>query len=320
MSKDQVAFVANTMPFSQIVKLYELLGISLVVCASTSLQNSYIKGFERLGLDIDVRVISGNRLSKILSLLAYLYKSNKAVIFHECCWPDLDLLIILFRVKTIYLPSVTLASRKKVSVRDIPLKQRISATLTSRWFDFYETRDDGGKAYFVPALKQCYRKVDSPPSNSNIERYCDAERKVAIGQRLRVLILSGTDVAPNNVLKELYSNISTRLLSSGVEVHIKDHPNPIARLNWKLDGVQLVDSELPLECLKLSDYSAFVSVASTGLAACAENGKIISVIRLLPAEFNEQLEKRLSHLSALNVKPLLPLSVDELVNQVTMIR
>ncbi len=318
MSINQVAFVASTLPFSQLVKCHELLGITQVVCASGALHNSFVKGFKNIGLSIDVQSISGNRLSRNLQLLGYLLKTKKAVIFHECCWPDLDLLIIFFRVKTIYLPNVTLASRKKVLVRDIPLKQRVFATLTSRWFDFYETKDDGGEAYYSSALKQRYRKIHILPSNSTLEMFGDTKRKEKEVQKLRVLMLSGTDVVPNNVLKELYGQITFRLLSLGIEVHIKDHPNPRARLDWKLDGAQLVDSDLPLESMNLSDYSAYISVASTGLAACAENGKIISVIRLLPKEFNEQLQKRISHLSAINVKPLLPLSVDELVNQVTM--
>lgn len=317
--QDQVAFVASTMPFQIIVKYHKLLGITRVVCTTGALKNSYEKGFSKLGLFFNIEVVSKNRWSRIFQLISHLLKVKKAIIFHECCWLELDLLIVFFNIKILYFPQVTLASRRKISVLEMPIKTRALAIFKSKWFDFYESRDDGMNAYIVPVLKHIYRPEVSILPNFEVAESWSVDKERKPNKKWRALILSGTDAVPNNILRDLYSLVASRLISSGVEVHVKDHPNPGARLNWTWDGVQWIDCDLPLECLNLSEYSACIGVASTGLVYGSANGvAAISVIHLLPAEYNEELENRLRHLNFLNIYPLLPLSVDELVSQVAL--
>jgi hypothetical protein len=315
-----VAFVASTMPFELVIKYHKSLDIGLVVCASESLRQSYQKGFNKLGVALEIKVVAGNAISRIFQLLKKILVYKKTVIFHECCWWELDLLILITKTETLYFPQVTLANRRKVDLREIPLKSRVTAVLKSPWFDYYETElDGGGGRYTVPALKNRYRlEANVLPVLQEVEpRELNEER---INRTKRVLILSGRDLVPDSVLIDLYGVLISRLLSSGVEVHTKDHPNPAGRLNQQWIGARTIDCDLPLECLNLGEYCAVIGVVSTGLkSAIAGRALPISIAHLLPAEYADELDRRMLHLKALNVFPWLPKTVDELLNRISSI-
>lgn len=312
MVKGAVAFVASTLPFQQIARYHRELGVTEVVCAGPSLANSYRKGFEHLGLSLAVSGLAGRTRSTSVQLLWRLLRAPEIVIFHECCWFQIDFLILLSRRKVRYFPTVTLSGRKKVTVRDLPLNGRLRGYLVSRWFDIYETPLDGvDGVYHAFAVKERFRKVDANTEFSGLVP--PKPRDPSAAATPAVLLLSSTDYVPDQVLRDLYVEIIQRLMSIGVVVHIKDHPRPDARLRVSHPASRELDADLPLECLDLTDYCAFLSLASTSIAAGRGYGEIISVARLLPSEYWEKLRERLRFLDDLHIKPHTPRTVDELV-------
>jgi hypothetical protein len=308
-----IAFCASTLPFGQIVRDFNALRIDEVVCASKALGLSYEKGFAHLGLSIEVNVASGNRIARNKHLIKHLFKRKQVIIFHECSWPELDLLLILLRIKPMYLPSVTLASRTRVQISEIPMRNRIFAILTHRWFDFYRTDADDGGVYYTPAVKPHLRMPTSPAQSFGQKLI---ETPITGNLPQRVLILTGTEVVPGDILVALYEKIISQIKAVNIEVHAKDHPNPNSRLG-DLSGIaQRIDSDLPLECLDLSQYRALISVASTGLGAVA-SGKAISVGDMLPSEYDAKIKLRLEHLHSIGVYPDRPRSIAELIGIIT---
>lgn len=319
--KKNIAFVASTLPFRQIVDYCEALDIAEVVCATTALQISYQKGFSRLGIGILPKSAAGNRVVTNLKLIYHLFASKNAVIFHECAWRNLDIFILAFGIKTIFLPTVTTSGRRKVNAKCIPTNRTITL-LTSKWFNYYETPLDGGGdgVYYVAAVKEEYRKVNAAPSFSASRKYSDKSKIKP--NRTRILILCSSDVVPSEVLRCVYRELISRLQSVGIVADIKDHPNPKSRLGEIDDlGGQIVDSDLPLECLNFDEYIAFVAIASSGLASGKKDAvEVFTVAKLLPQEFHECLSERLSHLHALNIHPVSPESMNDLVDGLISLR
>ena len=108
------AFVASTLPFLKIKELHASQKIDVIICASRSLQSSYMKVIGVI--DKNIKVV-GPVESKYLfnfQLAYYLLIADRIFIFHECCWRNFDILIKLLGKKEEYYPTVTLTSRRKI--------------------------------------------------------------------------------------------------------------------------------------------------------------------------------------------------------------
>ena len=303
----RIGFVASTLPFQYIVKNFDILKLELIVCASYNLRITYEKGFRKNGIIIDVESLKKGRITSIVDLFLYLIMASVAVIFHECCWRNIDVLMLILKNKYEYYPNVGLEGRTLVKITDIKyIKDRIEARFLQRWFDYYETPKDGEDGvYYSPAVKNILRK----PSKELITNKKTTSVK---NHSRRVLVISSKEVLPTEELKNTYVNIINALVKKGITVDIKDHPNPSSRIDFE-DLYECIDPDLPLTCLNLLDYRAFISVASTGLAEASEFGKIISIAKLLPNKYQDQIGVRMKHLSSIGVDPDFPKDIDELV-------
>lgn len=316
MVNGAVAFVASTLPFQQIARYYRELGLTEVVCAGPHLADSYRKGFAMLNIGLRVTGLVGSSKSRSFKLLLRLIRAPEIVIFHECCWFQIDVLLLLIRRKVRYFPTVDLSDRKKISHRDVPPQLRLRALLASRWFDVYETPVDGGPGVYIAfAVKPSLRQVDPVRAYSGLVP--PQPRAPAGNSSRKLLLLCSTDPIPDEVLRDAYMAIIDKLVAAGIEVHTKDHPRLDARLNLRHPKVIATDASLPLECMDLSGYCAFLSLASTSVAAGRGYGEIISIARMLPAEYRERLDTRLRHLETLGVRPHLPGTIEELVTLVS---
>lgn len=315
MVSGAVAFVASTLPFQQIARYHQQLGLTEVVCAGPLLADSYRKGFAMMNIGLRVVGLSGGSKKRSLGLLVRLIGAPQIVIFHECCWFQIDVLLLLTRRRVRYFPTVDLSDRKKISHRDVPPRLRLRALLASRWFDIYATPMDGGSGtYFAFAVKESVRPID--PERSYCGLVPPRPGKSARISERKLLLLCSTDPVPDQVLRGVYAAIIDKLVEAGIEVHTKDHPRLDARLDLRHPRTVPEDASLPLECMDLTVYCAFLSVASTSVAAGRGYGEIISIARMLPAEYREKLDARLSHLESLGVHPHLPGTIEELVNLV----
>ena len=303
---NKTAFVTSTLPCSLILRNQEALNIGRIVCSNNVLAQVYRQLFS--GCNIEIKALP-NSWFKYFILLLYVFTSKQIVIFHECCWLALDLLLLLTNKNVDYYPQVSPASRKKVDLNDLKQLLRIKYLMLNRWFDIYKTPRDNapGQYYFSYAVKPMLRPVTSTHVANNF-----SVQNQSLNKPVQAVILCSTDVIPSDILRQEFEKIANRLLSAGIPVAIKDHPNPSSRLNLEIDGAKVLDPTLPFECTSPDDYSLFLGLASTTLHFCRPFGQVISIVHLLPNQYSALLEERLTHLTSLGTTPLTPKDLSEL--------
>lgn len=304
--QNKTAFVTSTLPCSLILRDQEVLNIGKIVCSNNVLAQVYRHVLSKHNVQIGALP---NSHFKYFFLLFYIITSKQVVIFHECCWLAIDLLLLLTHKHVDYYPQVSLASRKRVGIHDLTLLPRFKYLMLSRWFDIYKTPRDNvpGQCYYSYAVKSELRPIVSAVVTSDF-----SAQTSCINKAVKAVIICSTDVIPSDILRKEYQKVANRLLSDGVPVSIKDHPNSSSRLNLEIDGAKVLDPTLPFECTSPDDYSLFIGLASTTLHFCRPFGHVISIAYLLPNQYAALLEERLTHLTSLGTTPLTPKDLSEL--------
>lgn len=309
---DCVVFVGSTVPFQLIVKYHKVLNIKKVVCSLDTLQTSYQRGFTNIGLRLDVVAPIGGRLRRNMQLLRHLLGSQDVIIFHECCWRDLDVMILLFSIPVTFYPTSSLVARRKVALSDLPLRAKVVSFFLSRWFDMYAEHKDNNSYNYVPVVKDKFRKRHELPK---IEEECTCREGGDSSRKNSVLILSGADALPNQVLIDIFKGVAIALKSAGYVVYVKDHPNPKVQLGGLEDAPVIhLEYALPIESIDLENYGVFIGLASHALCACVGRRKVISVAGMLPDIYKEVFDDRLKHLKEFEVFPYFPKSIEELID------
>jgi hypothetical protein len=88
----------------------------------------------------------------------------------------------------------------------------------------------------------------------------------------------GTDAIDTNYLANTYLSLMSKAQEYGLNVHIKDHPNPEMRINLSFPGAKILDPFIPAEVLD-DCYLYVVSVASAGLSMFENRG--VSIVGML---------------------------------------
>lgn len=307
------AFVGSTIPFRYIAQNAGRLKIETVVCSADRLATTYARALR----DLPIRIVSPGqgRWHQVAVLVRELRSVDTAIFFHECGWPMLDLLYMLVRPHVQYVTQVSLSGRERVSPWSVPRSERLRAVLLSPWFDMYRTPLDGGGGYYhVPALRRKYGlSADALlRANANIGAQIEAQVPDHPSDPNRAIVIVSRDFIPDNYVTEALLPVLSLLEKLGYSVDIKDHPNPDVRLNLTYPGAESLDAALPVEMV-LPQYGVVVGIASTALAeTSASQQRVVSVLRLLPAQFAAELALRMAHLVPLARHVVFPADLDEL--------
>jgi hypothetical protein len=326
----KTAFVASTLPALFIKNNFNNLNLDVVICANNNLLNSY-SFLKKIKKDI---VLIGLNKYEDLAKYAQTDLFKDIYIFHECCWLELDVLIIKYKPVVKYFPCVTLDSFTLLEKKDKNilfliklfittldrkiLKLIYFITIYSKHFDIYKMRVDGkeDKYDYVTSLKtdhfinitknnsclECRKNTTLSKSNNN--------NKIS----KNVIFIVATDVVDNNLQIEIFKKLKIICESYGLNVYFKNHPNVNFRLPYPDDWVSISPFD-PFEIIDL-DYLFKVGLFSTALAF--EPNKSITISELLNFS-DENLEKRKSHNFQLlyNSSIYKPNSYEEFENLVT---
>jgi hypothetical protein len=317
--RDNVAYVASTLPVSVLDQRLNEWQIARVLVASSHLEISY-RYLQKKHPQIEILVVPRQPFLQLLMLFLHLLNSRinsrHVYFFHECCCFLFDILIGLIKPKGVFHPIVTLNSLQRTEFRKTPQeskKRLISLLGLSKQFTPYLRDGENGSAAEIlwarTGYPHCIKKFTQLPRVQT-----DKQSRAPSGRnRLNILILFGSDIVSSSVLRAFYERLLNSFCETGACFYGKDHPNPDSRLNFMDKRVKMFDPYCPIEFVK-DDFDFVIGVASTALSNYPS--RAITVLGLLGHEDPQAVERRLEHLKdMLNQGELfVPVTFEELIN------
>ena len=303
----KTAFVASTLPARFLLDNFLSLKISRLICGSESLRSSFQFLKEKFP-EVEILSVHSIYNERGLSLLEEVQKSKPSiVIFHECCWLELDEVIIKVQPVVEYFPSVTLDSWRKLASRELGylklcqklLFQKNINTLKLIYysfrykedFDFYEVDADNGikNKSFQVALKES-RILNLQKSNKCLISRKQSKRISSKENSKTIIFIVATDVVENKIQKEIFYKIKDICEKFEYKILVKDHPNLNSRLNL-IDVGMPISPYIPFEVFE-EPYFIKIGLFSTALNFEPEHS--ISIADLFPPV--EEFQDRRKHL------------------------
>ena len=284
--KKTICIVASTLPAAFLASQVEVLNVEKIIVMNRDLQHSY-KIFEKKYPMVRVVIAPQNLVFRNLYFIFEFVSSrllgNSVVFFHECCLTMLDLLIILVKPSGRYFPQVTMCGFEEISCEQFP-KQKIVwlirlLGLVNR-FRFYKCpRIGSGPAEYAISVRVYPVNIKSMEVSysRNLIKLSDEELNHG-SAKLKILFVTGKSFIDDEIQIRYYLSLIEIACSKGYVCHIKDHPNPLYRLNLTSDKSKVCDPLMPSELLD-RDYKYVVGLSSTALLAYGDRS--VSLLKLI---------------------------------------
>jgi hypothetical protein len=310
-----IAFVGSTLPVRYLLENIQKERIGELIVSSVIFLNSY-QHLQTLLPSLKISV-QPKRYSFRLFYLAYLIVlakilRRKIYIFHECCWPMLDLIIRLIAPKGYFIPIANLGSFIKLSHAEFGLYLNqmsisiIGQIIQKRFFEMYKHKADGGDGWVHVLVCKHYPSSITVLKHLGINK-SGTHKEGASAQaenpsmQKSILFLIGREPVTDSYLSGLYSQLIAIAIENGYAVSIKDHPNKGARLNLEPEACTMIDPTIPAELLVLN-YSIVVGVASASLASF--RGRTISLLKMIKEMPSVDFEIRERYLRSISTEIL----------------
>lgn len=261
---------ASTLP-ARLIRNSEGLPEEIWV-TSSALKASYDLGIfaeianplERPKVKVVGQKVKGGVLSLFLSLTREKRAGTSFVFFHECCWPLLDLFLLLIRPSAVLYPQVSMAAFPVLSGRErrnlhLGLRKSVLTFLASPVFEFRMVKDQGRTTLSPVCRKYPNSVVRFPyvPRQTNLVN--------AVSKRRRVLFVGAVDLVEPDEISRKFVELAHRLKAKGIGCSFKDHPNPDLRLGGDQSVYDTSERpEVPIEFI-LDEYSVLIGLFSTSL-------------------------------------------------------
>ncbi len=307
----KTAFVASALPARFLLDNFLSLKITRLICGSKELKESFQFLKEKFP-ELEILSMSSIAEDKKASFLLDEVEVSKSsiVIFHECCWLDLDVAILKVQPVVEYFPSVTLDGWRKLSLGELSFSNLLLRLIVEKnknilrliflsiryktSFDFYEVEQDDGEVNntFETALKES-KVIHLKKSQKCLESRALSKKISPELHSKNIAFIIARDVIEDKLQIEMFLKIINICKSFGYDILIKDHPNPINRLNLKEVG----DEISPLSPFEIFEEPYFIKIGlfSTVLAFDPKNS--ISIANLFipaPLGFKERRQHLLS--------------------------
>jgi hypothetical protein len=285
VKNNSVCFVASTLPVAFIVSQVDSLKIKKIIVVSESLEGSYQSLKKKHPSIKIVQAPSGFLVQPfyfLSQLLAARLSRNSVIVFHECCIPLLDLLLKLIRPTGYYFPQVSMCGFEEIQFDQYP-KSKLTLFLDIfglvGYFKFYRSPPVGdNESECALSIKEYPSSIvvkDIQYSREQISRlYSEASSKTK-----KILFVTGKTWVSNLEQINLFGHLVEYAHSKGYACYIKDHPNPIYRLDLQLEHAITIDPLVPVELLE-RDYCWVVGVSSSSLLSFG-GGCSVSLLNLL---------------------------------------
>ena len=328
-------FLASTMPFADPVCRSWISQADLVVLSNREIEASFLGVF---GNDEGVRaVVQPNSLAgQVAFHVKQVTKHRSIVIFHECCWPTLDLAICLVRPRGALVPIVSLEGFSELDSRravvswlrmnrsDSRFGQRLRnvAFLILLWPFFRFLVEDTGpdvphrlnvKArYWTHSSLTALDLSESPQEvteqgTSTIPDRSFLHPPMSQPVVVDVMVVLGTEPMPHADLRYFYGRLFDELVASGVSVGVKSHPRKSEAVEWRsllssTSETRFIElqSEVPAEVLVgRMGIPIVIGIASTALALAPARCFSLVDLAFCDAESRERRRKHLSNVRGL---------------------
>ena len=243
-------------------------------------------------------------------ILSKINKSTKFIIYHEANNYYFDLFWVIFRAKVKRIDYYSLDTFERSTFEKMPgskYKGLLKFLGLKQKFDFYFSVDDFGHE------RTAWYRVKEDMCLSSSRAVRPTVEKNA--PRNKVLIVTGTDVVNDQVLKSVIASITHLLTDEGYLWSIKDHPNPAFRLwgdqiPFDINAANFINPLRPSEEF-ISDFHYAIGFGSTGIL---DFGEPICVYNLISksADVTERMRYMLDQASQQNKHVSLPKNIKEL--------
>jgi hypothetical protein len=289
---DNYYFVASTLPIKYIVENNNNKK-TLIIIKNKNIYEAY-KYIVKFKNNIKLHLLSDILLFRVLYLLNLIFickiKKKKFYFFHECCWPDLDLIINILNPKCYFVPIVTMNGFTKI-----------------RKINFYRYKFKiKFKLFIYFFFKKLFNIYFRETNNSfhlylSFKRYPKNVKKIFILFKFKknvpnkILLLVGKEFCDDKEIILIYKKI-IHLLKKKFNIFYKDHPNVSARLNYNFKNINKIKPNIPFELLNLK-FKYIIGCGSTPLSYFGD--KSYSVLKLLKSYNSKQFIKRVAHIKSI---------------------
>jgi len=305
---NSVAFVGSTLPARAVFEKVTSNEIDTVIASTSSLARSFIH-LSSINPKLKIKSLPSNPIFQFFVvfqlLLRFKLSRRKIWIYHEACWPVLDLAIWITRPRGFFTPQANMTSFSRLSRADSlkVLKGKRFGSLLARpmsyIFDIYAQINDGGKEMlYLPVIRGYPKSMTYHEDSSLVQSYefLSDVIKTEVGEK-SILFTVGTDAVESYVLTDLFMALIKEAKAQNYEIFIKDHPNELVRLNMNVNNATILDPTMPAELMP-GGYRYIVGCGTAALASFG--GRAISILELLDTMEVETRQKRISYLSSLN--------------------
>jgi hypothetical protein len=256
-----------------------------------------------------LQLLRGSFWSDSLIILKLVLKAKKISIFHECCWPVLDLFLVFISHKVVHFEILAMKHSKKIeNVRNLHeiLSKRTEGRIKlliylsgMYFFDYYSPNQIDVE---ITLKKRYYKKFQS------IDAFSDGLSFGLSGSRENavIVLLDGEDYL-NSKNQAVLLEIIKNLVNLNFMVYIKEHP----RIEFRTDPLflgkiasisdQIINLESSIIAAKyIHDFKISHSLSVSSTALLFSNIVNISIINILDSIKNQEL--KISHLTYLQTK------------------
>lgn len=276
--------VASTLPIGFLSVQADALKIKRIYVLNEAHEASY-SHLKKKNPELEiVRAPSGllsQSLCFLLMLLWVRLSSKNIIFFHECCMPVFDLLLTAIRPRGYYFPQVTMSGFEEIKPEIFPRKKLYRFLKFLRMVDsfkFYRSRAIGDNDLeYVVSIRRYPNSITS--MGVGYSRDMISKCYSYGGEKTnKILFVTGKSFVADAEQVEVFSLLVAAAHAKGYVCHIKDHPNPVYRLNLSIEGAITIDPLLPAE---LMDRDYYLAIGVSSKALLAFNERAISLVNML---------------------------------------
>ena len=311
-------FVASTLPIKYINENHQNKKI-LIIIKNQNIYKSY-KYLQKLNKNIKIKLLNRYLFLRIFELITYIsflkVKNKKFYFFHECCWPEFDLIIKIFNPISYHIPIVTMNGFNKLKkinkIRYVNQKVKIylCKLFLESFFIIYFRKIGLNYSFFYSFKKY--------PNNVQTKKYKHKKKDFNVSNQ-NILFLVSREFCDNSEIINLYKKISHIFKLKGFNIYYKDHPNKNSRLNYDFSKLKKINPNKPFELIK-KNFDYLIGCGSTPLAYNGE--KSICVIKMIKSYEKTNAKFRINHMKTIynGKKIFFPTKMSELSNKINKVR
>ncbi len=281
LTRPSVCLVPSTLPAAFIKANAQRLNIRTVYVLGNNLYGSYQKAFEDQQ-EIQIKQLPATTLLRLLKfacvLIGLKLTGKQLVFFHECCLPTLDVLIYFFRPHGLFVPHVKMDSWQQIPAAQFPKSSTFTLLQRLGLLGLFDLRTSPPVGELPREYAMVMRRYPSQIQQEEHQIVCDQRYSQTGLNSKNVLLLLGKSCCSDSQQIMLMNQIVEIGLPLGYRFYVKNHPNPLYRVEFQHSSVSEIDPLLPSEFIQQT-FQLVIGVSSTGLLNYG--ARAISLVHLL---------------------------------------